>query len=67
MRNVEPLPTVLSTSIQPWCCFDNAIDRRQAEAGALAHFLGGEKRLEDVRQVFRGDATASISHRESNA
>jgi len=33
---------------------DDAIDRRQAEAGALADFLGGEERLEDLVDDLAG-------------
>ena len=45
---------------------DDAIDRRQPEAGALADFLGGEERLEDPRQMFRRNARAGVAHRQTN-
>ena len=32
--------------------FDDAVNRRQAQAGAFADFLGGEKRLENPAPDF---------------
>ena len=40
---------------------DDAVNGRQTEAGALADFLGGEKRLEDARQIFRRNAAAGVA------
>ena len=39
---------------------DDAVNHRQAKAGAFAHFLGGEKRLEDFRFHVIGDAGAVV-------
>ena len=39
---------------------DDAVDHRQAEAGALADLLGGEERLEDLLQHVRRDAGAGV-------
>jgi len=36
--------------------FDDAMDRRQAEAGAFAGFFGGKERFKNPRQIFRIDA-----------
>ena len=39
---------------------DDAIHRRQAEAGALADFLGREERLKDLVDDLRGNAGAGV-------
>ena len=39
---------------------DDAVDHRQAEAGALADFLGGEERLEDLLHHVGRDAGAGV-------
>ena len=39
---------------------DDAVDRRQAEAGALADFLGREERLEDLVDDVGGNAGAGV-------
>src|SRR6185503_2540660 len=41
---------------------DDAIRDRQAEAGALAHRLGGEERIVNAREVLGLDAVAGIRH-----
>jgi hypothetical protein len=33
---------------------DDAVDGREAEPGALAHFLGGEEGLEDLAEISGG-------------
>src|SRR3546814_12301684 len=43
---------------------DNAIDGRQPETGALADFLGGEKRLEDIGEDFRRNARPGVRYLE---
>ena len=40
---------------------DDAVDRGQAQAGALAHLLGGEERLEDVVQGLLVHAAAVVA------
>src|SRR5690606_3497116 len=39
----------------------DAEDGGEAEAGALADALGGEERLEDLVEVFGGDADAGVA------
>ena len=46
--------------------FDDAIDRRQAETGAFAGFLGGKERFKNPRQIFRIDARSRIAHRDTD-
>ncbi len=46
--------------------FDDAIDRRQPKAGALADFLGGEERLEYPLQILRRYARARVAHRQTH-
>ena len=41
---------------------DDAVRDRQAESRAHAHLLGGEERVEDLRQVLLGDAHPGIDH-----
>ena len=43
---------------------DDAVHRRQPEAGALARLLGREERLEDARARRVVDARAGVAHRE---
>ena len=43
---------------------DDAVHRRQAEAGALADVLGREVRLEDPRAHVGGHADAGVGHGE---
>ncbi len=43
---------------------DDAVDHRQAEAGALARPLGGEEGLEDPRQHRRRHAGAGVGDRQ---
>ena len=45
---------------------DDAEDHRQPQAGALARRLGGEERVEDARQVLRGDADAGVGHAQAD-
>ena len=59
--NVLPSPTWLDTSIHPWCCLDDAIDRCQTQPRAFANFLGGEERLENAGQNLRGDPGARVA------
>ena len=40
---------------------DEAVDHAEAEAGALADFLGGEERLDDLVEQMRRDAAAGIA------
>ena len=42
--------------------FDDAVDGRQAKSGAFSYLLGGEERLEDVRQNLWADASSGIAH-----
>ncbi len=44
---------------------DDAVDRRQAEAGALADFLGRKERLEDLVDDLRRNAGAGIARPRS--
>ena len=46
----------------PLVLLDDAVDDGQAQAGALAEFLGGEERLEDARLHFAAHAAASVGH-----
>jgi hypothetical protein len=46
--------------------FDDAIDRRQAEAGALADFLGREERLEDLVDDVGRNAGAGVGNVDSH-
>src|SRR5713226_4598736 len=39
---------------------DHGVHDRQAEPGSLPRFLGGEKRVEDVLEVLRGNADAGV-------
>ena len=39
---------------------DDAVGQRQAQAGALAHRLGGEEGVEDAVEVLRRDALAGV-------
>ena len=43
-----------------------AVRNRQPQAGALAHLLGGEERLKNVRQHFRRHARAVVLHQNLN-
>ena len=43
---------------------DDAVDRREAEAGALAHLLGGEERLEDLAEHAGRNAAAGVGDRQ---
>ena len=43
---------------------DDAVDRRESQAGAFAFFLGGEKRLEDSRLRFFVHAHAGVADRK---
>ncbi len=45
----------------------DAVGHREAEAGALANVLGGEERLEDVRQVLGRDPRALVAHAHADA
>ncbi len=46
--------------------FDDAIDGGQTEAGALADFFGGEKRLKDARYVFLRNAATGVRFAHAN-
>jgi len=41
---------------------NDTVSHREAEAGALAHSLGGEERIVDAVQVLGGDADSRIGH-----
>ena len=43
---------------------DDAVDGRQAKAGALADFLGGEERLEHLAEHVGRDAAAGVGDRQ---
>ena len=45
---------------------DDAVNRGEAEAGAFAEFLGGEKRLENARDIFRRNAHAGVGVGEAD-
>ena len=62
MRNVVPSPRWLLTLMLPLVLLDDAVDGRQAQAGALARLLGGEERLEDVLLDLRRHAAAGVAH-----
>ena len=47
---------------EPAGLLDDAVDHRQAEAGALADLLGREERLEDLLDQVRRDAGAGVFH-----
>src|ERR1700736_5781016 len=40
--------------------FNNALDDRQSESGAMTQCFGGEKRFKDVRLHFRAHAAAGV-------
>src|ERR1035437_3308620 len=42
--------------------FDDAVDGGQAEAGALAHFLGGEERFKNALERAVIHAAAGVGH-----
>ena len=57
--NAVPTPTVLSTRILPWCCFDDFAAHRQANARAafaarVGAVLGRVVAIEDPRQFVGG-------------
>ena len=51
---------------EPLVLFDDAIDRRQPQAGALTHLLGGEEGLEQVGQGGCINAAAVVAHRQQD-
>ena len=51
--NSVPSPGADSTVISPACCSTMLARHRQPEPGAVLIFLGGEERIEDVRQDVR--------------
>ena len=57
---VVPSPKLAGYFDPALMLFDDAIDGRQAEPGALAGFLGGKERFENPRQIFRVDARPGI-------
>ncbi len=60
MRNaVLPAPSRIDIAAG---LLDDAIDRRQPEAGALADLLGREERLEDLFDDVGRNADAGIAH-----
>ena len=46
----------------PLVFLDDAVNRAQAQAGALAKFLGGEKRVEYLGQMVFRDAAAGVGN-----
>ena len=60
MRKVVPSPTALSTEDEAAGLLDDAVDHRQAEAGALADFLRREERLENLVAHVGGNAVAVV-------
>ena len=46
----------------PAALLDHALHHRQAQPGALAQLLGGEKRLEDLGQYAARNAAAGVRH-----
>ena len=63
--NVLPSPSTLSTRTVPPCSFDQLVDERQADAGALvraaAAVLHPVEALEHPRQLFRRNADAGVA------
>ncbi len=49
MRKMVPRPDLAFDRDVAAALLDDAVDHRQAEAGALARLLGGEEGLEDLR------------------
>ena len=62
MRNVVPLPELGIRIDEAAGLLDDAVDGREAEAGALADFLGREERLEDLVDDLRRNAGAGVGH-----
>lgn len=64
MANVEPLPTSLSTEIDPPVHIDDPLRDRKAQSGAAVlarpRFVSPPEAIEDVRQVLGIDADARI-------
>ena len=60
MRNVAPDPGLAVAEHIAAGLLDDAIDHRQAEAGALADLLGGEERLENLVAHVGGNAVAVV-------
>ena len=54
--NAAPFPGSLRTEMKPSILADDAVHGRQPEPGSLAHPLGREERLEDVRHDLQVDA-----------
>lgn len=50
--------STIARNNRPTMIIDDALANRQSQTGSL--FFQGEKRLEDVGQVLRGDACAGI-------
>ena len=66
-KKALPAPTWLSTQIAAAVRLDDALDDRQAEAGAMLSRLARlPQPLEHVRQVFGGDADAGVRHPEQD-
>src|SRR5690606_15005434 len=61
-RTLDPAirPVGVVGEDEPARLLDDAVNRGQAEAGALPLFLGGEERFEDLRQVFQRNAAAGV-------
>ena len=62
MRKVVPLPGVGIRIDEAAGLLDDAVDGREAEAGALADLLGREERLEDLVDDLGRDAGAGVGH-----
>src|SRR5438876_1094773 len=52
---------------RPPVALDDAVRDREAEAGPDANSLGGEARVEDARQVLRGDTTSAVGDLDDHA
>ena len=60
MRNAVPLADFGLRIDEAAGLLDDAVDRREAEPGALADILGGEERLENLVDDVRRDAGAGV-------
>ena len=61
MRNVAPRPGSLDHGDVAAALLDDAVDDRQAEAGAFALLLGREERLEQLGARLLVDAGAGVA------
>ena len=62
----RPLPRLAVHVDEAVVLFDDAVNRRQPQAGALADFLGGEEGLEELCQRLFVHAAAVVADRQQD-